>query len=474
MFKQLRPVWMVTRRELIDQLRDWRILVPIGTLTLIFPAIMNFAADRMVGFANRFGAGLVGERLIPFLLMVVGFFPISVSLVIALESFAGEKERGSIEPLLTSPLKDWQLYLGKLVAVMVPPLVASYAGILVYLIGVYRQLGWTPEPSLLLQICALTFVQALVMVSGAVVISTQTTSVRAANLLASFVIIPVAFLIQGESMVMFWGEYAALWWIVVGLALVAALLVRTGIGHFNREELLGRELDILNLRWMWQVFRENFVDGARSLGGWLRRSLPAALGAVRPGALLMALFFVGAWVIGAHLTERFPIPSDLVQFQNFGEIQVEGFEAVELLQVRTIPRVIFHNLRAVVLATVLGVFSYGVLGILVLLLPFVILGYFGAVMVGAGLPLWKFIVALVLPHGVFEIPAIILAGAAILRMGASLAAPALGKSITEGILRSLADWAKILLGFVIPLLAIAAIVEVMVTPRVAIWLLSLQ
>ena len=42
-------------------------------------------------------------------------------------------------------------------------------------------------------------VEALVMVSGAVVVSSQTTSVRAANLLASFIIIPMALLMQAEA-----------------------------------------------------------------------------------------------------------------------------------------------------------------------------------------------------------------------------------------------------------------------------------
>ena len=55
--------------------------------------------------------------------------------------------------------------------VMVPPLAASFMGITVYLIGVYRQLGWQPEPVLLLQVILLTIVQALLMVSGAVIIS---------------------------------------------------------------------------------------------------------------------------------------------------------------------------------------------------------------------------------------------------------------------------------------------------------------
>ena len=38
------PVWLVTKRELRDQLRDWRILFPLIVLTLIFPLLMNEVA----------------------------------------------------------------------------------------------------------------------------------------------------------------------------------------------------------------------------------------------------------------------------------------------------------------------------------------------------------------------------------------------------------------------------------------------
>ncbi|MEK6256292.1 MAG: ABC transporter permease, partial [Chloroflexota bacterium] len=192
MLTELKPAFMVMRREVQDQMRDWRIIIPIFVLTILFPGLMNFVAERAVNFVQGYEAELIGERLIPFLLMIVGFFPASFSLIIALESFVGEKERGSIEPLLTSPLSDFQLYLGKLIAVMVPPIVASTIGIGVYLISVYRDLGWIPEAELLIQILLLTYVHALVMVSGAVVISTQATSVRAANLLASFIIVPMS------------------------------------------------------------------------------------------------------------------------------------------------------------------------------------------------------------------------------------------------------------------------------------------
>ncbi|HHH82155.1 MAG TPA: hypothetical protein ENL35_04120, partial [Chloroflexi bacterium] len=220
---------IVARREIRDQLRDWRILAPIILLTLFFPLLMNLTAQQAVGFVERYGAPIIAERLIPFLLMVVGFFPISISLVIALESFAGERERLSLEPLLATPLTDADLYLGKMIASLLPPLSAAYLGIAVYLIGLLWRLGWAPPIGLLVQILTITTIQAVVMVSGAVVISSQTTSVRAANLLASFIIIPVAELIIGESMIMFWGRYHILWWIVAALGLIALVLIRMGL-----------------------------------------------------------------------------------------------------------------------------------------------------------------------------------------------------------------------------------------------------
>src|SRR5574341_267826 len=106
---------IITRRELRDSLRDWRIIVPILILTLIFPFLMDFTATAARNFVLRYGGAnaIIAERLNPFLLMIVGFFPISISLVIALETFVGEKERNSLEPLLSMPISDGELYLGK-------------------------------------------------------------------------------------------------------------------------------------------------------------------------------------------------------------------------------------------------------------------------------------------------------------------------------------------------------------------------
>jgi uncharacterized membrane protein SpoIIM required for sporulation len=83
-----------------------------------------------------------------------------------------------------------------------------------------------------------------------------------------------------------------------------------------------------------------------------------------------------------------------------------------------------------------------------------------------------FLTAFLIPHGLLEMPAILLSGAVILRLGATFAAPAKGKSISEAWLSALADWLKIMLVFVLPLLLGAAALEVWVTPRLALALLG--
>lgn len=468
----LRPALVVTRREVRDQLRDWRIILPILMLTVFFPWLMNFTARQAVQFVENYGAPVVAERLIPFLLMIVGFFPVSISLVIALESFVGEKERRSIEPLLATPLSDGQLYLGKLLAAVLPPLMASFLGITIYYFGVSRQVDWQPDRILILQIVLLNTVQAIVMVSGAVVISSQTTSVRAANLLASFIIIPMAILIQGESVVMFWGSYHVLWWAIVGLLVIAGLLIRSGLAHFSREELIGQELDTVNVRWGWRVFLGEFVGSVRSPLGWYKGVTRLISGKMLlPICLAGISLLVGVW-IGTTQANVFVLPTELLQMDDLERNMLGGSNLINFYSVSGVGAVWMHNIRAIVLASLLGLFSFGVLGIIILMLPLVLIGYFMVSLVPVGISPLIFFTAFVLPHGILEIPAIILAGGAILRLGATLAAPAQGQGVGEAMLRALADWSKVMLGLVVPLLLGAAILEVYLTPRIVALLLG--
>jgi uncharacterized membrane protein SpoIIM required for sporulation/ABC-type transport system involved in multi-copper enzyme maturation permease subunit len=468
----LAGAWILARREIRDQFRDWRILTPIIMLTLFFPLLMNFTARQAVDFVERYGAPVIGDRLIPFLLMVVGFFPISISLVIALESFAGERERLSLEPLLATPLSDAQLYIGKLVASMAPPLSAAYLGIAVYLTGLYFRLDWVPEPQLLIQVIALTTVQALVMVSGAVVISSQTTSVRAANLLASFIIIPVAQLIIGESMIMFWGRYNILWLIILVQSLIAIVLIRIGLRLFNREELLGRELDVLDLRWVGRTFWEAFKGGATSIAAWYKGVLRRSLARVRVPIAMTLITLVVGFVAGYRYASVFTLPANLFQWQASGGELAEALQRFGMFSTAGWLKIFLINMRALLIASVLGLFTLGVLGEILLMAPIAIIGYFAGNLALAGQDPLLMLGALVAPHGILEIPAALIAGGAILQLGMAAISLPKGSSLGEGWIKALAEWIRIMLALVIPLLVAAAALEVFVTPHIALKVLS--
>src|SRR5688572_26927782 len=297
MFTKLKPVFIIAGRELKDQFRDWRVIAPMAVLVLCFPLLMNAFARQSVDFFQRYGGDLILDRLVPFSILIIGFFPITISLVVALEAFVGEKERGTIEPILSSPLEDWQIYFGKLMVGVATPLIASYLSFGIYILMVLRQNLTMPSALTLVQLILLTTAHAFLMVSAAIVISVQSTSVKAANLLASFIVIPVAILMQGEAVMLFWGNEKVLWLAIVGVMIIALLLIRVGIAHFHREYLLGREIDVINMSWIWRTFLINFFGGAQSLSVWYKSVLGSALRRLLPATLTLLLIAgVSIWM----------------------------------------------------------------------------------------------------------------------------------------------------------------------------------
>jgi uncharacterized membrane protein SpoIIM required for sporulation/ABC-type transport system involved in multi-copper enzyme maturation permease subunit len=477
---------IVTRREVRDSFRDWRIIAPIVILTFLFPGLAQFVATRFTAFVSDFGANIISERTIPFLLMIVGFFPISISLVVALETFVGEKERRSLEPLLSTPLTNTELYIGKTLAAMIPPLSSSIGGMAVYLVGLlYGELAWRPQPMLVVQIILLTIVQALVMVTGAVVVSSQTTSTRAANLLASFIIIPMTLLIQVESVIMFLAPDAesssgigALWALIVGMLVATVLLFRVGNAVFNREELLGRTIDQLNLRAMLRnlvtAVRAVDLDGnpARSLGEWYRLGVRGAVSRLGPsvwitiGVFLLAL--VAGFVFGLQPEWRLPMPPD-ASLQSAADMMRQYLNVP--VQSMAVMFIIWQNGRILLAALILSVFTFGVAALLLTPAVYLAVGYFFSQVLLAGYDP-AFMVVAILTHGIVEIPVIILATAASLRLGAAITRPPQRMTVGRSWTLTFGDTLKIALGLVLPGLILAALIESFVTPRLVVAILS--
>jgi uncharacterized membrane protein SpoIIM required for sporulation len=293
--------------------------------------------------------------------------------------------------------------------------------------------------------------------------------VKAANLLASFIVIPVAILTQGESALLFWGNNQVLWLAVVGVLILAGLLIRVGLAHFQREYLLGREIDVLNFRWIGRTFWGYFKGEARNLKDWYRVEIRSALQRLRlPVGVLVVLAVVSFGAGFIWTTRSVPQQVDLNSSTEFiQELSDQVGDSPTFMGMGnnvSAPFIFGHNVRAVGLILLAGLVSFSVLGMLVYLVNLTSVG----VVLGAfqllGYPPVTLVLNGILPHGILEIPALILASAATLHIGVVLVTPQVGRSMGEVVLELLAGWVKIVVGLVIPMLFIAAVIETYITP----------
>lgn len=469
---------IIVRREVNDTLTDWRILVPIFILTFVLPQLLIAASNVAIDFVGDRGSVI---RLIPFAMLLVGFIPASFSLITALESFVGERERNSLEALLAMPLSDNALYLGKLISALIPPLMSSLLAMTIF--GVSLRIR---EPDLFFQgltfeylvvVLLLILMKSVVMVAGAVIISSHTTSIRAANLLASFVLLPTAATIQLEALLIIARRWDVLWIAVVLLLVIAAVLTRTGMGAFNREEILSREHEQLNLRHIGQTFMtfareyhsagtppEAYTGASFSLRRFYVHDLPTLLRDYRLPLLVALLAAVAGTLCGPFLGGFF----DRIG-QSPGRVGITPEPNLALGILTGIA-----NSARLLITALLATFTFGIFSLMVPFFAFGGIGYVaGALMadggswltLGTNSPL-QFVIGYVLPHGIIELPAAILGAALGIRIGAAVMAPPKGFTVGQNILWSLAQFGKVWLFVLLPMFLLAGIVQQLITTRI--------
>jgi uncharacterized membrane protein SpoIIM required for sporulation len=481
----LQPVRLIARREINATLTDWRILVPTFILTFILPLLLISAANFAINFLKDVN---VIARLIPFVMLLVGFIPASFSIITALESFVGERERNSLEALLAMPISDNQLYLGKLISSLLPPLLSAYMAMSVFAlllrIGFPRLFNLGLSFQLFVIVMLLITTKAVVMVAGAVIISSHTTSIRAANLLASFVLLPTASLVQVEAILMLGSNRGVivLQQIVALLLIVAIVLVRTGMGAFNREEILSREHEQLNLRRIKATFMtffreyrpagvlpELYVGLSFSPRRFYRYELPLLLREYRL-PLAVALFaafagLLGGGYIGENYQVRF-LDRFLANVGDLKHLPSPGLPLVFLI--------FLNNIRVSILSNLFSLFAFGVLAFLVPAVAFAQVGFVTTTLarhssdwlaLDPSSPL-QFLLAYVLPHGIIELPTAILGAAMGIRIGVSLMSPPKGFTVGQNILWSLAQYFKIWLLVLVPLFFAGSLIEGLITPLI--------
>jgi uncharacterized membrane protein SpoIIM required for sporulation/ABC-type transport system involved in multi-copper enzyme maturation permease subunit len=474
----------IARREVNDTLTDWRILTPIFILVFVLPTMLISAANYAIRFIGDPGTVTL---LVPFVMLLVGFIPASFSLITALESFVGERERNSLEALLAMPISDRSLYIGKLLSSLLPPLLSSYMAMAVFAISLRFRFPDLFFDGLTFEKIAVVFVlitaKAVVMVAGAVIISSHTTSIRAANLLASFVLLPTASVVQLEALLMISSRWDVLWMAATLLATIAVVLVRTGIGAFNREEILSREHEQLNLRQIWATWRlflreyqpagvapDQYRNTAFWPGRFYRRELPALLREYRLPLGVALIAALAGLLSGGYVGQNYQIRFFDQFLADIGQPPAPGVSiGLEIFA---------RNIRAAALSGLFSLFVFGAFAFLVPAVAFAQIGFVTSTLserggswttLGAGSPL-QFLLGYVLPHGIIELPTAILAAAMGIRIGAALMSPPKGFSVGQNILWSLAQFVKVWALVLVPLFLIAGLVEGLISTQVITWL----
>ena len=109
----------VVRKELRDYRRKRSIVVAMAILPAIFilqPTLSIFL-----------GSPSASKQYFALPLLLLLLIPVITPSTLAAYSVVGEREQGTLEPLLTTPISRQELILGKAAAVMIPTLAISYA-----------------------------------------------------------------------------------------------------------------------------------------------------------------------------------------------------------------------------------------------------------------------------------------------------------------------------------------------------------
>ena len=186
------------------------------------------------------GAFAVQQFLVFFLLM-----PAYIPLAIATFSIIGEKQARSLEPVLAAPIRTVELLAGKVIAALVPGVLAGWLTYLVFVAlasFVYGTalFGVVTDPSWLMGVFVLGPAIGLSSVVAGVIVSSRVSDPRVAQQIGGIIIVPIiaVILLQATGTVLVGATgYFILAVIVTIVSLVG---LRIGVVLFDREAILTR------------------------------------------------------------------------------------------------------------------------------------------------------------------------------------------------------------------------------------------
>lgn len=124
-----RRIRAITRKELREYRRRRSILLAIAIFPLIF--LLQPLVVALVAPASS-AATLSGQHLLLYMLAI----PVLTPAVLGAYAVAGERQQGTLEPVLTTPVRREEFLLGKALAVLTPSIAIAYIVYVAFLVAV--------------------------------------------------------------------------------------------------------------------------------------------------------------------------------------------------------------------------------------------------------------------------------------------------------------------------------------------------
>ena len=231
-----RRVWAVTRKELREYRRNRSVLVAIAIYPIVFmlqPMFAIFGSSAAAAGSLQHSNGL---------LYLLGI-PILVPATLAAYAITGERQQGSLEPMLTTPITREELIIGKALAALLPSVAIAYAIYAFFLIaaGLFAQPAISAaiyqSQTLIVQVVYTPLLAAASTWIG-LAISTRTADPRVAQQLSMLGSIPLLFGAVALAFDLIHVTPALLLAIGVVLAVIDAQGWRVVAPMFDRERLI--------------------------------------------------------------------------------------------------------------------------------------------------------------------------------------------------------------------------------------------
>ena len=269
----MHKAWLVFKKDWLEIKRNWQVLLPIIILPIIFSVVFPIIITFVSSAPTQNMSAQDFQSLIPNLpldvqaqiaqmtpnqigtyIMVLYFFapffliiPVMASSVMASDSFAGERERKTIEALLATPISDSELLLGKILVSFIPAMLVTFVSFSVYAVlvdittfGMFNGMLLLPTVNFLIMIFGVAPTLALCSIGLTVMISAKVKGFKEAQQISVVLLLPVLGIVFGQmSGALILGPIVLAALIGI-LSLVDIAVFYFGVKIFRREEILSR------------------------------------------------------------------------------------------------------------------------------------------------------------------------------------------------------------------------------------------